>query len=177
MDCQAVEERLGYTFKDKNLLRLALTHKSVNFRENYERLEFLGDSLLNFFSTRLLFEEYNSYSLSELAQAKRYIVSNEFLAKVVRKLNLPVESKEGIKDGYLSEKVMADVLEAVFGAIFLDGGFDKAYSIFKEIFTSEIETVFKKQAYKQDYKTMLLRLCKERFQTAPTYKILGVDRA
>ncbi|MEM3426639.1 MAG: ribonuclease III domain-containing protein [Nitrososphaerales archaeon] len=165
----------NYKFRDPALLEEALTHKSVNRRFNYERLEFLGDSLLNFFITRFLLEEHSSYSLSELAQAKRYIVSNEFLRKMANKLNLQVRSKRRFKDGYLSGKVMADALEALFAAVFLDGGLGAAYTVFKEVFAPEINRVLKEQAYRQDYKTMLLMLCKEKFQTAPTYRILGVE--
>lgn len=167
-----------YEFKNPELLRIALTHKSVDYKNNYEKLEFLGDSLLNFFITRFLYEEFSSsYSLTELAQAKRYIASNEFLAKITKKLNLPIRSKARVKDGYISHKVYADVLEAYFCAIFLDSDVETAYGVFKQVFAKEIEEVFKKQAYKQDYKTMLLKLCKERFETAPVYKVVDIQGA
>ncbi len=172
-----IERIIGYEFKDRKLLEECLTHKSVDYRRNYERLEFLGDSLYNFLLTRFLWEEFGHLSLTELALAKRYFMSNDFLSNTAKKLGLEefIKSKRRVKDNFLSRKVVADVIEALLAGIYLDGGIEKAYEVFKRLFGEFIRKGIDLKEYKQDYKTSLLRLAKERFQTVPVYKVLGIE--
>jgi ribonuclease-3 len=118
---------IPYSFKDPELLTLALSHRSVG-RLNNERLEFLGDSVLNFVVSARLFDLKTDNNEGDLSRLRARVVRGETLAKLASELKLgnyiklgEGESKSG---GYKRNSILADVLEAVFGAIYLDGGFE-----------------------------------------------------
>jgi ribonuclease-3 len=135
---------ISYLFKDAALLEAALTHRSHS-KSNNERLEFLGDAILNFVVASRLYELMPEYSEGDLSRLRSRVVRGETLAKIAAGLGLgdhlllgEGELKSG---GYLRHSILADALEAVFGAIYLDGGFEACASVIKEVCTEVINNL------------------------------------
>ena len=131
----ALEERLGYAFKDAGLLRLALTHPSVAHEhgaplQTNQRLEFLGDAVLQLVLTRELYEKFPAFGEGPLTKARAKLVNRRTLAERSRQLgvgpHLIVSRGEEMHGGRERPSALADTYEALLGAIFLDGGFDAA---------------------------------------------------
>jgi ribonuclease-3 len=139
----ALQERLGYTFRDEGLLRLALTHPSVahespgNVPHN-QRLEFLGDAVLGLVLTRELYEKFPSLGEGPLTKARAQMVNRRTLASEARRLglgeNLILSRGEEASGGRDRQSALADVFESVLGAIFLDGGYAAAQRIILQCF-------------------------------------------
>ncbi|NMA99985.1 MAG: ribonuclease III [Firmicutes bacterium] len=130
-----LEEKLGYKFQDKELLDLALTHRSLSRKpeQNNERLEFLGDAVLQLTVSTFLYHKFPHMPEGELAKTRSLLVRESTLAKVARKLGLNhfLMVGEGEKRSHAQERdsLLCDVLEAVYGAIYLDAGFERAQEV------------------------------------------------
>ena len=122
-------EKLNYTFKNPRLLELALTQSGVDSAHNNERLEFIGDRVLGLTIAALLFEMYPDENEGELARRHAMLVSTETLASVADKLNLASHIRHGHMTGGRIRHIMANAMEAIFGAIFIDGGFESARDV------------------------------------------------
>lgn len=122
-----LQARIGYQFSDTDLLALALSHRSVG-RDNNERLEFLGDSILNHVIAEALYQRFDEVREGELSRLRASLVKGETLAAVAREIELGdylrLGSGERKSGGHRRESILADALEAVAGAVLLDGGFD-----------------------------------------------------
>lgn len=125
--------KLNYTFKNPELLDLALTQSGANSEYNNERLEFIGDRVLGLSVAALLYEMFPSEHEGELARRHAMLVSTETLACVATKLGLDHRVRHGHMTAGRSQHIYADAMEAVFGAIFLDGGFEAARKIIVDI--------------------------------------------
>ena len=123
--CEWAEASLGHAFRDPALLDAALTHRSAGKR-NYERLEFLGDAVLNFAVAVLLFREYPDADEGDLSRYRAALVSGSSLAAVASRLGLGEQLRLGSGElksgGFRRSSILADSLEALFGAVYLDGG-------------------------------------------------------
>lgn len=136
LDFTELESKLGYTFKDKSLLKLALTHSSysnelkINKTGNYERLEFLGDAVLELMSSKFFYNEYPEMNEGQLTRLRSSMVCEQALAVCARDIDLPkyiyLGKGEENTGGRNRDSIISDVFEAVLGAIFLDGGFEVA---------------------------------------------------
>ncbi|MBO5833546.1 MAG: ribonuclease III [Alphaproteobacteria bacterium] len=124
---------LNYDFQDESLLELALTQSGVNSANNNERLEFIGDRVLGLSVAELLYTMYPDESEGELARRHAMLVSTETLGNVARSLNLDKHVRHGHMTAGRIQHVLANAMEAIFGAIFLDGGFDAARAVIVEI--------------------------------------------
>ncbi len=131
---EALQFRLGYSFKDDGLLRLALTHPSVAHEQGVslqhnQRLEFLGDAVLQLVLTRVLYEKFPAFGEGPLTKARAQMVNRRSLAEQARRLRLGecliVSRGEELNQGRERPSALADAFEALLGAIFLDGGFDE----------------------------------------------------
>ena len=131
-DLSMLQERLGYLFQDEHYLKLALTHRSVGHQpeNNNERLEFLGDAVLQLTVSAYLYNKYPRLPEGELAKMRSLLVRESTLAELGRELGLNRfllvgrgEKRSGARE---LDSLMCDVLEAVYGAVFLDGGFQEA---------------------------------------------------
>lgn len=122
-------EKLNYTFKNPQLLELALTQSGVDSAHNNERLEFIGDRVLGLTIAALLFEMYPDENEGELARRHAMLVSTETLASVADKLNLASHIRHGHMTGGRIRHIMANAMEAIFGAIFIDSGFESARDV------------------------------------------------
>lgn len=129
-----LRERLGHEFADPSLLEAALTHRSYanekNLDVNYERLEFLGDAVLTLVSADWLYREQPDSSEGELSQIKGYLVSEAVLARVAADLDLGALIQLGVGEersgGRAKPSLLADALESVIGALYVDGGLEVA---------------------------------------------------
>jgi len=165
---------LGHEFRCADLLRLALTHRSCG-NPNNERLEFLGDGVLNMVVAELLFHARPNVPEGDLSRLRARIVRERTLAEVARSLELgdhvllgPGELKSG---GFLRDSILADALEAVIGAVFLDGGFDAAHGLVERLMTARIQALPDAEALK-DPKTRLQELLQARAFRLPEYEVI-----
>jgi ribonuclease-3 len=135
--------RLRHAFRDATLLETALTHRSVG-RRNYERLEFVGDAVLNFVIAELLYRECPAADEGELSRRRAALVSGSTLAEVAAQLGLGTQLRLGggeLKSGgFRRSSILADALEALFGAVYLDGGIEAARTVIESLFSGRLET-------------------------------------
>lgn len=149
LNLEDLEERIGYRFQDRGLLKQALTHSSftneqkINKTEDYERLEFLGDAVLEMVSSQFLFHTYPQLSEGELTKMRASLVCEPALAFCARDIELGkfirLGKGEELSGGRERESITSDVMEAVIGAIFLDGGIEKAKEYILKFILSDIE--------------------------------------
>ncbi|MEA1904112.1 MAG: ribonuclease III [Actinomycetota bacterium] len=158
----SLETRLGHTFGNPDLLRLALTHRSVSSenpsRNDNERLEFLGDAVLQLVVTDVLYESFPHLAEGQLAKIRAAVVSRPALAEIARSVDLgsfvelaPGEERTG---GREKNSILADAFEAILGAVYLDSGLDAARQTILRYWTEPIAERAKAPGVK-DYKTRL----------------------
>ena len=179
---KTLEEKVGYTFKDKDLLIQALTHKSYTSKErkkNYEILEFLGDSIINLLVVDILVSEFGQLREGELAAMKAFFISEDFLATLAQELDLGSYilangNKSSVKTNV---SIMADVFESLWASIFLDSGKDLNYvrDLFNKLYKDIIVAKAKAQEYKRDYKTLLQEITQKKWKERPTYRLVSVS--
>ena len=171
------EARLGYGFRDPALLDAALTHRSASGR-NYERLEFLGDAVLNFATAVLLYRVYPDADEGDLSRYRAALVSGTSLAEVATGLGLGEQLRLGggeLKSGgFRRSSILADALEAVFGAVYLDGGGDAAGAVIERLFADRLGALPEPGELK-DPKTRLQELLQARGQPLPVYAVEAVS--
>ncbi len=175
----AFQKILGLRFKNIELLNRALTHRSfVNeapgSRGNNERLEFLGDAVLGMVAASELFSKLGDKAEGDLARIKSIVVSEETLAAVALGINLDklllVGKGEERSGGRNKKAILADALEALFGACFVDLGFEKARTLVLQFIVPEIDKVLSDR-HKKDYKTLLQEYAQKWHKSCPVYSI------
>lgn len=169
--------RLGYVFKDQGLLTLALTHRSVGHRNN-ERLEFLGDALLGFVIAEALFHRFPDADEGQLTRLRAALVKRDTLARIARDLELGSylrlgegEMKSG---GFRRDSILANAVEAIIGAIFLDAGLSACVDRVVAIFADALDAV-SPQSVAKDPKTTLQEYLQGRGLALPAYHTLKVE--
>jgi ribonuclease-3 len=173
---QQVEQIIDYRFSDSSLLARALTHSStVSDRLlSNERLEFLGDAILALVICQVLFERFTGHLEGDLTKMKSMLVSREACARISRQMGLQKFLKVGkgmTANRALSGSLAAGVLEAVVGAIYIDGGLDAARSFILRTFASLIDLAQGEQA-QGNFKSLLQQYAQEQFNAAPVYVLL-----
>ncbi len=175
-DYRRLSARLGYAFSDPELLRRALTHRSKGGK-NYERLEFLGDSVLGLIVADALYRRFPGLSEGELTRVRAGLVRRETLARLGREVEigdfLQLGEGELKSGGYDRDSILADALEAVFGAVFVDGGFGKARDVIECLYRSLLEAVDPTVILK-DAKTRLQEFLQKQSLGVPTYNTLEI---
>ena len=163
--------RLDYAFRDPRLATLALTHRSVG-RPNNERLEFLGDALLNMLVAELLFELHPRADEGELSRLRAQLVNGIALADVARGLEigggLRLGSGELKSGGFRRDSILADAFEALLAAVYLDGGFDACRGVVRGLFAPRAAALPRPE---KDPKTRLQELLQARGQPLPRYEL------
>lgn len=160
-----LEESLGYNFKDKNLIDMALTHSSYTNesidknKQNNERLEFLGDSVLDLIVSEELFKKHHNYPEGKLTKIRSKLVCTTTFAKASEKFNLSdyllFSKGEKNHNGANKKSVKADTFEAVCAAIYLDAGYDYLKEFLKREYTQDVEKLLSEGLLFIDYKTKL----------------------
>ncbi len=125
--------KLNYEFKNKNLLNLALTQSGIDAKHNNERLEFIGDRVLGLSVAAMLYEMYPNEAEGNLARRHAFLVSTETLAHVAKQIELEPLLRHGHMTGGKINHILANAMEAILGAIFLDSGFETARTVVTDI--------------------------------------------
>ncbi|MCB1715117.1 MAG: ribonuclease III [Candidatus Competibacteraceae bacterium] len=169
--------RLGYTFTDDALLRTALTHRSAAGTNN-ERLEFLGDSILNFVIAEALFEHYPKAREGELSRLRASLVKGDTLADAARAIELGdylnLGSGELKSGGFRRDSILADALEALLAAVYLDSDFATCRALIRRLFGQQLAALPAADQLK-DPKTRLQEALQARQQALPVYDVLAVS--
>jgi ribonuclease-3 len=174
-----LETSLGVRFQDPSLLRTALTHRSHAFEQGEpdtnERLEFLGDSVLGLVVTDLAYRRFSELPEGELAKLRAAIVNMGTLAIVARDLGLGGELRLGrgeeLSGGREKASILADALEAVFGAVYLDQGMERAAALVEGLFWPRMQAYVRGEG-DRDYKTSLQELAAQDLGRLPEYRVV-----
>ena len=172
--------KLNIEKTDVELLDVALTHPSFNFEKNiddapdYERLEFLGDSVLRLVISEILFDKYQNYDEGNLTKIRSYLVSDEFLAQLAEKINLGNVLKIGHHEekdgGRKKESILACAMEAVFGAVFKSCDFDAAKKFISKTYNM-IEVDVSMILYMYNSKELLQQYTQSKTKSLPDYEL------
>ncbi|PQJ95514.1 ribonuclease III [Chromatium okenii] len=167
---------LGYSFQSIELFEQALTHRSAGTLNN-ERLEFLGDALIGFLIAEVLSEKFPDANEGTLSRMRASLVKRESLAELARKLKLGDYLRLGAGElrtgGHARDSILADALEAVLGAIYLDGGFTAARQVVLALFADRLNATSATQSGK-DPKTQLQEWLQSRRRALPEYVVVTV---
>lgn len=178
-DAGRLEERLGHRFQRAELLRQALTHRSYGAPNN-ERLEFLGDGVLDCVIRQELFDRFPALSEGELSRLRASLVRRETLADMARELgigeHLRLGEGESSSGGAQRPSILSDTLEALYGAVLLDGGYERARAAICATFASLLASL-DARALAKDPKTQLQELLQGRGQALPTYRVIATQGA
>ncbi|AOB27878.1 MULTISPECIES: ribonuclease III [Bordetella] len=179
MSLATLETRLDHRFGDKALLEQALTHRSHGARHN-ERLEFLGDSVLNFVVAAMLFERYGKLDEGDLSRLRANLVKQASLADIAQRLDLSQYLRLGEGElksgGFRRPSILADTVEALFGAVFLDAGFEAARRVIVRQYQPVMAHVDPKTLGK-DAKTLLQEFLQGRKLALPLYTVVATHGA
>lgn len=175
VDLRLLQERLGYVFEKPDLLMQALTHRSHS-KKNNERLEFLGDSVLNCTVAEILYERYHDLDEGDLSRVRANLVKQQALYEIAQALQLSDclrlgegELKSG---GFKRPSILADTFEAIVGAIFLDSGFESSKKVLRKWYSQILEHVDPRTLGKDD-KTLLQEYLQGHQLPLPIYNVVA----
>lgn len=189
MDLSNFEQKISVVFKNKDLLKEALTHRSY-LNENpkwglphNERLEFLGDAVLELISTEILFNKFPDLAEGDLTSIRAALVNYQMLASIAREIELDdfiLLSRGEAKDtGKAREVILANAFEAILGAIYLDAGYAAVNNFINKFIMSRLDEVIKNKLY-EDPKSLFQEIMQEKMKITPSYSVLsekGPDHA
>jgi ribonuclease-3 len=174
-----IENKLGYTFRDRSLLTLAFIHRSfINenraITQHNERLEFLGDAILGMLISDYLYRYLPSTAEGQLSYLRSRLVEASSCVSYVQSLGIAsyilLGKGERMNDGRGRESILADLFEAIMGAIYLDGGLEAAKNFLFCNFISQIEDILKTPL--RNWKALLQDYCQKKYQQTPSYHVL-----
>lgn len=172
-----LRDKLGYECRDPALLEAALTHRSAGSSHN-ERLEFLGDAVLNCVVARLVFDEFAAADEGDLSRFRASLVSGESLAVIAAEIDLGNQLRLGSGElksgGFRRKSILADALEALFGAVYLDGGFEAAAGVVERLFVPRLDRL-PSAAELKDPKTRLQEALQARGLPLPAYSVESIS--
>lgn len=177
MNLNTLCRSLGYNFRDLGLLETALTHRSVGSHNN-ERLEFLGDAVLSFVISAELYRRFDSANEGVLSRLRASLVKGDTLALIAFDLKLGdylnLGSGELKSGGFRRESILADALEAIFGAVYLDSDIERARQLILALYEDRIDAV-QPAANLKDPKTRLQEFLQARRLSLPTYNVTAME--
>jgi ribonuclease-3 len=177
MRIEAIEQKIGYKFRDQSLLGHALTHRSHGSPNN-ERLEFLGDSVLNCVIARVLFARFTSLAEGDLSRVRANLVNQQSLYDLATALDLGQHVMLGQGElrsgGTGRSSILADALEAIFGAVMVDGGFEAAADVISALFEPIVSTLDPTTVAK-DPKTRLQEYLQGKRMSLPAYSVVDIS--
>ena len=173
-DYKELEKCLDYEFKDKNLIIEALTHKSYKKVINNERLEFLGDAVLNLIVGEFLFHTFPKSPEGELSKIRASLVNESGFMKLAKAINLGdyiyLSDAEERNKGRIKASILSDAFEAIMGAIYIESGIDVLKPMILKLLKENYDKINLTELF-HDYKTALQELTQARFGTIPVYKL------
>ncbi len=171
-----LESKLGYTFKNKKLIIEALTHKSYKQPYNNERLEFLGDAVLDLIVGEYLFNRFNSSDEGKLSKIRASLVNEEGFTKLANVLSLGdyiyLSNAEENNKGRTKPSLLSNAFEAIMGAIYLEAGLKTVNDIVIKMLETNYQEISLESLFK-DYKTSLQEITQARFGVTPEYKLVS----
>ena len=174
---EVLQRKMGYFFKNTSLLTQALTHKSARHKHN-ERLEFLGDSILNFLIADLLYQQFNTASEGDLTRARASLVKKGTLLEVAIEFSLGDHLHLGIGEqrsgGFRRGSILADALEALIAAIYLDAGFQTCQECIKRWYSSRLAKL-NPDTQEKDPKTRLQEWLQANHKPLPKYQVVEIS--
>jgi len=174
---QRLVQRLGYKFADESLLELALTHRSCGVKNN-ERLEFLGDSILNFIMAEALYKKFPEAREGELSRLRAQLVKGDTLAEVAREFELGEQLNLGEGEmksgGFRRASILADTVEALIGAIYTEAGMAVCQQHLLDWYAGRLKSISLDETQK-DSKTLLQEYLQSRRSQVPDYKIIATS--
>ena len=169
-----LQQKINYQFKDVALLKLALTHRSIG-KNNNERLEFLGDSILGLVISRELYKRFNQVDEGKLSRLRSHLVRGQTLAQIAAELKLSniliLGSGELKSGGFRRESIQADAVEAIFGAVLLDADFETVNTVILNLYQNLLDNINPNDSLK-DSKTQLQEYLQKRGHTLPVYELV-----
>lgn len=176
-----LEKRIGYRFRDRSLLTEALRHASLSAQEadprSYQRLEYLGDAVLNLCAAELAYAQFPDAGEGELSRVRSAVINNRNLGRVGRGVGIPeaIRTDRSVREtgGGVTPKMVADTVEAVAGAIFLDGGIEEARRFVRAHLWNEAPP--ERLAVGFDAKSGLQERCQRDGGPLPRYRLLGEE--
>ena len=176
---KALQNRLQHKFSNEKLLTQAVTHRSFSV-DHYERLEFLGDSVLNLAVSDLLYERLSALPEGDLSRIRANLVKQDTLHQLALELGLSdvlrLGEGEARSGGHKRPSILADTLEAIIGAVYLDAGFKAAYGLVQRLYKA-VEINPTMQAIGKDPKTELQEWLQGRKMNLPLYSVVGMQGA
>ncbi len=183
MKLQTLEQKIGYNFSNHAIFTEALTHKSYSNEDdgnikNYERLELLGDAVLELAVTDILMKEYPDGTEGDLSKARSSVVKASVLVQIAKTIELGEYVRLGKGEehsgGRGRDSILACAMESILGAVYIDGGFEKARSVVKRLWGDIIEKVFSEE-YDVDYKTKLQEIVQSKYRLLPEYNVIDIS--
>ncbi|AFI06057.1 ribonuclease III [Helicobacter cetorum] len=172
---ETLERALGYSFKDKRLLEQALTHKSCRLALNNERLEFLGDAVLDLIVGELLYHKFYQYNEGKLSKLRASIVSEQGFTKLAKAISLHdylrVSTSEEVSKGREKPSILSSAFEALMAGVYLEAGLDKTRKITERLLNRAYKRLDLEYLF-ADYKTALQELTQAKFGVIPKYELL-----
>ncbi len=169
-----LQKSIGYVFKDTGLLQVALTHSSTGEKDNYERLEFLGDRVLGLVIASLLFKKFPDEKEGDMAKRLASLVQGETLSKLSSRISLGdyiiFSEAEAAAGGAKNDHILADVYESVIGAMYLDGGFEPCKTLIETQWEDVLYTMVEPP---QHPKTAIQEWAQAQGLALPLYEIIG----
>ncbi len=176
------EKKIGYRFRNINILNIALTHPSflhenqIKDEEHYERMEFLGDSVLGLIVCQHIYNEFPDYDEGGLSDIKSHVVSEKHLSAIAKRMEIGKYIRFGAGEartgGRRKNSILANAFEGVLGAIFLDGGFEKAKKYLLKFSKDDI-VMHPPDRESSNYKGILQKYCQTYLNTDPNYRVVG----
>ena len=174
---ERIANRLGYSFKNLGLLAQALTHRSFSANNN-ERLEFLGDGALNFIIANQLFNRFNKLPEGDLSRLRAQLVKESTLCEIAQNLNVGESLKLGEGElksaGWRRPSILADALEAIVGAVYIDGGYEAAETLVLKLFQDKLTDIDPKIIDK-DAKSQLQEFLQSKKMDLPDYNVVLIE--
>ena len=178
LEIARLQKKLGHEFSNQSLLALALTHRSFGSRNN-ERLEFLGDSIVNFVIAEALYERFPDAKEGQLSRLRARMVRGATLAELGREFelgdSLRLGSGELKSGGFRRESILADAVEAIIGAIYLDAGMAVCHQRIRSWFTTRLDKLSTTDEQNKDPKTRLQEYLQARQQSLPKYQVTDIQ--
>lgn len=175
-----IEKNINYTFNDKGLILRSLTHSSYahdnNLDYNYERLEFLGDAVVELVITEYLVKKYPAFQEGDLSILRAYIVNASTLFDISKKIDLSSNILLGKSEfngtNNIKKAIVADIFEAIMAAVYLDDGYEKVKEIVLSLLKDFIIDAVKNNSFR-DAKTLLQQICQKDFGALPEYTLIS----
>lgn len=171
-----LESNIQYVFNDSGILTRALTHRSHS-SENYERLEFLGDAVLDMVLSEKLYKEFSEIEEGRLSRMRAHLVNQRALAEIAREIELDAHlilGKGESTSGKHRDSILSDSLEALIGGVYIDGGFKSVQTVIEILFDNMIRRINSDDPFK-DSKSALQEVLQKNNQELPLYKLIKTE--